>query len=169
MRVASDATATIQEKLQPRQSCAGVLRHVPDAPYSSTLANHSDSQSVSHTRINIERGCHEPFQAILDIYNRYVTAHCQLSFLYICYLQRKQLPTWPSPPRHWNSFISLHWRSVSLYNPHGMMGRLRKLASIQSELQRSRLDLLLHQAGLQRVWSHSDLYLVFIISFWFSV
>ena len=50
MRVASDATAVIQEKTQPQQSCsggtmlrAGVLCHVLAAPYSHTLGNHSDS------------------------------------------------------------------------------------------------------------------------------
>jgi len=52
---------------------------------------------VSHTRINIKHGCYELFQTSLVTYNDYVPVHCQLLFLYMCYLQRKQLPTCPFP------------------------------------------------------------------------
>jgi len=48
--------------------------------------------------------CYDLFQTFLAIYNHYVIFHCLLLFLYICYLQRKQLSTWPSPPLklfHW--------------------------------------------------------------------
>jgi len=69
MRVTSDTTATIQERLQPRQSCAGVLCHALAAPYSHALsrANHSVLViDLSHTRINIEHAL--LFQTFLVIY-----------------------------------------------------------------------------------------------------
>ena len=101
MRVASDATATFQDKL-----------HMLATPYPHTLNTHSGwviDVSESHPP-HIE---HALLQTFLVIYNHYVTVHCQMLLLYICYLLRYQLPTWPFTPTE-SFFIGLQGRSLFL-------------------------------------------------------
>jgi len=65
--------------------------------------------------------CYEHFQAFLVIYNiYYVTVHCQSLFLYICYLQRKQLPTnMAIHPAKTFSLVCMEDRYLCQYTPHG--------------------------------------------------
>jgi len=57
--------ATIQERLQPQRSRVGV--HALAVPLQSlTLSNHS--QSVSHTRVNIEQAVAMNFPGLLSLF-----------------------------------------------------------------------------------------------------
>jgi len=86
------APAVIRWDNIPRAGC-GIFTYSRESFRFSHCMSH-----MSHTRITIEHSCYELFQTFLVIYNHYFTVHFQLLFLYISYLQRKQLPTWHSPP-----------------------------------------------------------------------
>ena len=64
--------------------------------------------------------CHVLDTRIIRIHGQWVT----LLFLYICYLQRKQLPTWPFTPTETFSLVCMEDRYLWQYNPYDIMGRL---------------------------------------------
>jgi len=117
-----------REVTAPSITCWGTMSHACRA---ISLPHESFRINQSHC-INIEHVFLQP-----PPFPRYLLSlcHCSLSPVVPLHLlfTKKTVTNLAIHP-HWNFSIGLHGRSVSLYNPHGIMGRFRKLASIQSGL-----------------------------------